>query len=62
MVSSAGKNVTVELGDVDHRLLPGMKASVQIDAGKAEGVVLVPVAAGAEASRLKREVWAASGW
>jgi RND family efflux transporter MFP subunit len=43
--ATVGFVVTVDLGDVDHRLLPGMKASVQIDAGKAEGALLVPVAA-----------------
>lgn len=43
--ATVGFVVTIELGDLDPRLLPGMKASVQIDAGKAEGAVLVPVAA-----------------
>ena len=40
-----GWQLTVDTGDVDRRVLPGMKASVTIDAGKVEGAVLVPNAA-----------------
>jgi RND family efflux transporter MFP subunit len=43
--AAVGFQVSIDLGDVDPRLLPGMKASVQIDAGKVEGALLVPVAA-----------------
>ena len=40
-----GWQLTLDTGDVDRRVLPGMKASVTIDAGKVEGAVLVPNAA-----------------
>ena len=43
--ATLGFQVTMEMGDVDPRLLPGMKATVQINAGRAEGALLVPVAA-----------------
>ena len=36
---------TVDVPDLDPRILPGMKATVRIDGGEAEGVLLVPVAA-----------------
>jgi multidrug resistance efflux pump len=36
---------TINLDDVDARIMPGMKATVRIDGGEADGVLLVPVAA-----------------
>ena len=37
--------VTADVGVVERRVLPEMKASVPIDAGKVEGEILVPNAA-----------------
>ena len=36
---------TINLGDVDPRITPGMTATVRIDGGEADGVLLLPVAA-----------------
>src|SRR2546428_10570481 len=36
---------TINPGDVDPRILPGMKGTVRIDGGEADGVLLLPVAA-----------------
>ena len=33
--------VTVNPGDVDPRILPGMKATVRIDGGEADGILLL---------------------
>jgi multidrug resistance efflux pump len=38
-----GFQLPLELPDVDHRILPGMKATVHIDAGRVENVLLVPL-------------------
>lgn len=40
-----GFQVTLDPGDVDKRLVPGMKASVHIDAGKFDDALLVPLPA-----------------
>jgi HlyD family secretion protein len=40
-----GFQLTLDAGDVDPRLLPGMRANVTIDAGRVEDALLVPVAA-----------------
>jgi hypothetical protein len=40
-----GFQVSIDLGHADKRLLPGMKASVAIDAGKLNDVLIVPVGA-----------------
>jgi len=39
---ASGLELVIELPDVDAVLTPGMKAAVYIDAGKADGVLLVP--------------------
>jgi multidrug resistance efflux pump len=36
---------TINVGDVDPRIVPGMKATVRVDGGEADGVLLVPVGA-----------------
>lgn len=42
---SMGFQVALDPGEVDRRLVPGMKAHVYLDCGGAEDVVIVPVAA-----------------
>ena len=36
---------TINVGDVDARIVPGMKSTVRVDGGEADGVLLVPVGA-----------------
>ena len=36
---------TINVGDVDPRIVPGMKATVRVDGGEADGVLLLPVGA-----------------
>ena len=40
--AEVGKSLTIELKDVDSRLVPGMRANFHVDAPQADNVVLVP--------------------
>ncbi len=44
ITKSGGLELLIELPDANPILLPGMKASIFIDAGKADGILLVPTA------------------
>ncbi|CAN5411678.1 hypothetical protein BH10PLA1_BH10PLA1_13820 [soil metagenome] len=47
---AGGLELVIDLPDVDSILTPGMKASIYIDAGKADNVLLVPTAAVADSN------------
>jgi hypothetical protein len=43
--AALGWQLTLDPGEVDRRIVPGMRGSVTIDTGKVEGALLVPSAA-----------------
>ncbi len=56
IAKAGGLELIVDLGPVDPVLTPGMKATVSIDAGKADGLLLVPNTAVADS-----KVWVKTG-